>query len=101
MSNQVPPNEDLEGLRKLLPALEQDCEDARRCFSVIAENFHAARSRLAAMLKSGKSDEVAVHEFHQAVVETGKNLAPLLETIRQIEAATNEMVEGARELPRG
>jgi hypothetical protein len=45
-------------------------------------------------------DEAALSEFHQAAIETGKNLTPLLTTIRQIEAATNEMVKGAHDLPR-
>jgi hypothetical protein len=93
-------------LRRILPQLEAGCDDARRCFAVIGENFHVASRRLEAMLarknESGAPAEIeeSVHEFLVAAIEVGRNIEPLIGYAREIENATNEMARGAQGLPK-
>lgn len=89
-------------LKELLPALEAKTEDARRCLSVIIENFHAANRLL---LAAEKTDilNLAVLEFRYAAVEIGNNIEQIITMAQHVEISTNEVVKGAKDLasPKG
>lgn len=93
---QEPKYEAVAALQELLPELETACHDIRRSLNVVAENFHASKSSLEAMLKKGGAPSPAVIEFLLAAREVGNCIAPFVTSSAELEAATNEMVKGAR-----
>jgi hypothetical protein len=84
-------------LKDLLPKLEAQSEDARRCLAVIIENFHAANRLLLAAEKTGVMD-LAVLEFRYSAVEIGNHVERIFDMAQQVEIATNEVVKGAKGL---
>lgn len=92
-----PKQEAVKSLEEVLSKLESNCEDARRCLSVVTENFHASKARFDAMVKTGVID-ISVIEFHMAAIEMTRHLEKILDMAQQLEMATNEMVRGARSM---
>jgi hypothetical protein len=85
-------------LKKLLPELETMCEDIRRCFGAISENFHVAHRRLGLVEKTDEDTRASIMEFLYAIKEIKANLNTFDLTSHQIEAATDQMVVGVRGL---